>query len=117
MKYAFTILLLLCGIALSANAQSKSKTETLVIKSQFYCDHCLECGSCAGNINVAMAGLYGIKKVKINPTENNITIIYNPNKVSPEKMREAISNAGFDADNVKANPTAVSKLDDCCRKK
>lgn len=97
-------------------AQREKKADTLVVKTQIYCDHCLECGSCAGNINVAMAGLYGIKKVQIHPEQKNITVIYNPAKTSPEKIREAISAAGFDADHVLAKPEAVAKLDGCCRK-
>ena len=107
--------LLFLGTTVSFGQKAK-KGDTLVVKTQIYCDHCLECGSCAGNINVSMAGLYGIKKVNINPELKNITVIYNPSKTSPEKIREAISKAGFDADAVAAKPESVAKLDGCCKR-
>lgn len=109
------VLLALSGSALFA--QKPDKTDTLLVKTQIYCDHCLECGSCAGNINMAMAGLYGIKKVQIQPEQKNILVVYNPQKMTPDKIREAIASAGFDADQIPAKPEAVAKLDGCCLKK
>jgi hypothetical protein len=32
------------------------------------------------------------------------------------KIENAITAAGYDADNKKANPDAYAKLDDCCKK-
>jgi len=116
MKNLIGIVFLLFLGTTVVSAQKAKKADTLVVKTQIYCDHCLECGSCAGNINVSMAGLYGIKKVNINPGLKNITVIYNPAKTSPEKIREAISKAGFDADDIAAKPESVAKLDGCCKK-
>lgn len=105
----------LAGITVSF-AQKPGKADTLSVKTRIYCNHCLECGSCAGNVNMAMAGLYGIKKVQIRPASQTITVAYNPQKMTPEKIREAIAAAGFDADHIPAKPEAVAKLDACCRK-
>jgi len=115
MKNAFLTGLFLLSVSAFAFAQ-KPKGDTLAVKTKIYCDHCLECGSCAGNINTAMAGLYGIKKVQIDPAKNVIVVVYNPAKMTPEKIREAISKAGFDADNVPAKAEAVASLDGCCKK-
>lgn len=117
MKSCILFFLMAFSGAVVSFAQKSGNSDTLRVKTQIYCDHCLECGSCAGNINMAMAGLYGIKKVQIQPEQKTILVVYNPKKMTPEKIREAIASAGFDADAVAAKPEAVAKLDGCCQKK
>lgn len=115
MKYAIVTGFFL-SVVFPVSFGQKPGTDTLNVKTHIYCDHCLECGSCAGNINTAMAGFYGIKKVTIDPASQVITVIYNPKKTGPENIREAIAKAGFDADHIKAKPEAIAQLDGCCRK-
>ncbi|MBK8362965.1 MAG: hypothetical protein IPL24_04585 [Bacteroidetes bacterium] len=45
-----------------------------------------------------------------------IKVTYNSKKTNPEAIRQLISKYGFDADEVKADPVAYSKLDECCKK-
>lgn len=116
MKNCIAILFIVFLSSLSAFSQKGKTMDTLFVKTQIYCDHCLKCGSCAGNINVAMASLYGIKKVQIQPEQKRIVVIYNPSKTTPDKIRESISSAGYDADHILAKAEAVAKLDGCCRK-
>lgn len=111
---AFTILCF--GIFTAVQAQS-TKKETIEIKTKIYCDHCLKCADCSGNINMALRKYPGVKKTEILPGDNKIVVVYNPKKTSPERIRKQISDAGFDADEVKANPDAVAKLDTCCQPK
>ncbi|MBK5284319.1 MAG: heavy-metal-associated domain-containing protein [Bacteroidia bacterium] len=110
----FISVLLLAFIFSSSHAQTK-KTETVIIKTKIYCDHCLQCGSCGPNIKNAMLGLAGIIKVDINPKENTIAVTYKTKKTTPDKIRKAISETGFDADEMKASPVAYEKLDGCCK--
>jgi mercuric ion binding protein len=113
-KSIFTSLLL--TLAFFVNAQ-KAETKTITIKTQIYCSHCLQCGSCGANINDHVRETNkGISKLSIDPKANSITVTYNPDKTSPEKIREAILAAGFNADDKKANEVAVNKLDACCKK-
>ncbi len=113
---AFCMIMLALILSFGANAQKK-KTETIVIKTKIYCDHCLECESCGDNITNSLGLSKGIKDVKINPEDNTITVKYNPKLTNPEAIRRTINNAGFDADNQKAPSTAVNKLDGCCKAK
>jgi len=113
MKQLLSVLLL-SFIFSSSIAQTK-KTETIVIKTKIYCNHCLQCGSCGPNIKEAMLGLDGIIKVDINPKENTIAVTYKTSKTTPDKIRKTISETGFDADDVKASPVAYEKLDGCCK--
>jgi hypothetical protein len=46
-----------------------------------------------------------------------VTVTFNSKKTDEQKIRETISKAGYDADDVKADPKGVTKLDDCCKKK
>ena len=110
------ITFLLLAFTTMANAQKADK-QTITIKTQIYCNHCLQCGSCGTNINDHIREANkGISKVDIDPKLNTITVTYDANKTSPEKIREAINAAGYDADDKKATAETVNKLDGCCKK-
>lgn len=103
-------------MAVATQAQ-KDEKKTLVVKTQIYCSHCLQCGSCGANINDHIReSNKGVSKVTIQPEANTITVIYDPAKTTPEKIREAINAAGYDADDKPATAEAVGKLDGCCKK-
>ena len=74
------------------------------------------CGMCKSTIEKGLAFEKGVKRSDLKVSESTITVIYNPKKTTPEKIRLAISNIGYDADEVKANPKAYDKLDACCKK-
>lgn len=112
-KIIFT--LLLAAISSSLFAQS-TNIQKLVVKTQIFCDHCLQCGSCGNNININVRSLKGIKKIKIDDKQNTITVDYDANKTNPDAIRKTINNAGYDADDMKAPAESVAKLDGCCRK-
>lgn len=106
----------LISVALFAQAQ-KAEKQTITIKTQIYCSHCLQCGSCGANINDHIRDANkGISKVEVDPKANTITVTYDAAKTTPEKIREAINAAGFNADDKKATSEAVNKLDGCCKK-
>src|SRR5687768_1078937 len=94
-----------------------SKTDTVKIQTQTYCDHCKECESCWGKMEKELMFTKGVTKISFDEKAMVITVIYNPKKTDPSKLRLAISKAGFDADEVKADAGAQSKLDTCCKKK
>lgn len=117
MKNLFVILLA-SVLSLSVNDVNAQKSqETIIIKTKIYCDHCMQCNSCGKNIDFGIRDNKGIRKVKINPEKNTITVTYRPDKTNPEEIRKAISEAGFDADDIKASPEGYAKLDGCCKAK
>lgn len=93
----------------SANAQSK-KTEELKIKTS------AECGMCKKQIEKAVSFEKGVKKASLDVDSKELTVTYNPQKTSPEKIREAVCSAGYDADDKPANNKAYQKLPECCKK-
>jgi mercuric ion binding protein len=115
MKAIFTLLFAFSfsGIVFSKNVP---KTETIVIKTKIYCDHCKACESCGAKFDKVLVFEKGIKMVTLDETAMTVTVMYNSKKTSPEEIRAAISKLGFDADDVKADPTAYDNLDGCCKK-
>ena len=101
----------------SLNSFSQNKIETIVVKTQTFCDHCKACESCAGKMETDLYYVKGIKLVEYNENDMTITVKYKTKKTSPEKIRIAISKLGFSADNVPADVSAYEKLDACCKKK
>ncbi|TNF25426.1 MAG: copper chaperone [Bacteroidetes bacterium] len=97
-------------------SQAQEQLETITIKTSIFCDHCMECDDCGFNIDTHIRKLKGVRKVSIKPEEKAVEVTFRADKTTPDEIRGAISKAGFDADDVKADPEAYAKLDGCCKK-
>lgn len=106
------VLLLVTGITLFA----KSGKATVQIRTQIYCDHCLNCESCGPTIQQAVYAVEGVHKVKVQPEKNMIVVTYNPEKANLLSIKLSIANAGYDADEIRASQGGLSRLDGCCKK-
>lgn len=117
MKNVIIAFILVLG-SLATFAAKGGEKKTITIKTQIYCSHCQQCESCGANINDHIRETNkGISKVDVDSKANTITVTYDSDKTTPEKIREAINAAGYDADDKKAPAAAVGKLDGCCKKK
>ena len=105
------VTLILTGIfmAFAMSAQG-GKLEELKIKTSSQCDMCKE------RIEETLAFEKGVKKSELDLETNIVTVSYKKNKTTPEKIRNAILKAGYDADDVSADAKAYSKLPFCCKK-
>jgi cation transport ATPase len=90
-------------------AQSPKGTELKIKTSS-------QCVTCKETLEKAMAYEKGVKESSLDVESKILTVWYNPEKTTPEKIRKAINLAGYDADDTKADPKAYSKLKDCCKK-
>jgi len=115
MKHILSALFLL--LVSTAGTFAQDKIASLSVKTTFYCDHCKQCGSCGERITEAVFTEKGIKRVDIDEKEMAINVVYNTRKTDADKIRKAIAASGFDADELKAEPTAVAALDACCKRK
>lgn len=115
MRYLFAVIAVAL-FTLTTAFVMKPKTEEVVIKTTFYCDHYAQCESKPALEKEIML-TSGVKSVNIDATAMTITVKYNPKRTNPDKIRKVISQAGYDADSVKADPKAYEKLDGCCKKK
>ncbi len=91
-------------------AQNNNENKKIEIKTSAVC------GMCKATINKALSKVDGVQEKKLDLKTKIITVIYDPQKTSPEKIRTAITMAGYDADDMPADATAYSKLDGCCKK-
>lgn len=107
MKKLFTLFFFLLTVV--AFAQQPSTTE-LKIKTSAVCEMCKE------TIEKQLAFEKGVKRSTVDVESKIVTVEYNPKKTTPEKIRQSIAKVGYDADDVKANPKAYKKLNDCCKK-
>ena len=114
-KIKFITAIIIFVFSASSYALASVKTETVVIKTNIYCDHCKKCESCGGKIQKELF-TKGIKNVVLDEKAMTVTVSYNPEKITVDKIRERISKLGYDADEVKADAEAYQKLDGCCKK-
>lgn len=107
---------LLFVISVSGFAQKQKTTETVVIKTAIYCDHCKQCETCGPKFEKILLKEKGVQMVTLNEKDMTIKVVYNTKKTNLETIRKAISKLGYDADNIKADPIAYEGLDGCCKK-
>ena len=93
-----------------ASAQIRKNESQVIIQTSAQCE------KCKYRIEEALSFEAGIKKSDLDLKTKKITVNYNPSKITPEKIRIAISKVGYDADEVKADPKAYEKLPPCCKK-
>jgi len=105
----------LMAIFFPVAAIAGDKIKTVDIQTHINCDHCKQCGSCGERLEKALYEQKGIKRVDINEAAMQIKVVYNTEKITPADIRNVIAETGYDADDVKARPEAVAKLDDCCK--
>lgn len=84
---------------------SKFKTETFTVSGV--------CGMCKDRIENA-ALIKGVKFAQWDKMEQELIVIYRPDKVKLDKIHEAVAEAGHDTDKVKAKDEVYKKLPACC---
>ena len=74
------------------------------------------CKSCINRFKENVPFFKGVKEYTFDPATVKLTITYDTKKTTADQIRKQISDLGYDADRVKANPAARAKLPACCRK-
>ncbi|PKQ68260.1 heavy-metal-associated domain-containing protein [Raineya orbicola] len=107
-KFAF-LFALMFGVML-AFAQEASDLQEVQIKTSAVC------GMCKKKIEKDLSYEKGVVSADLNVETKIVTIKYNPKKTNVTKIKKAINKAGYDADELPANPKAYKKLPECCKK-
>jgi mercuric ion binding protein len=74
------------------------------------------CASCKARIEEYLKIEEGIVKVTVYPTSKYTNVLYLADRTNPENIRTAIANAGYDADEIKADEDAYRELPKTCKK-
>jgi mercuric ion binding protein len=89
----------------------QSVTKKIVIKTPN-----AACEECKEHIEAFMTDEEGVMSVEVNIKKRTTTIVYVTDKTNDENLKAALSNMGFDADDVPAEPTVIKLLPRCCQK-
>jgi mercuric ion binding protein len=73
------------------------------------------CETCKETLEHYLSFEKGVKTAKLDLDTKFITVVYNPAKTDEQKIRVAVTKIGYDADSLKADPKAYSKLPKCCK--
>lgn len=92
----------------AAYANETSKTVKISTSAQ--------CSMCEDRIEKALDKLDGVNKADLDLKTKAVTVDYNEAKVSVDEIKTAISEVGYDADEVKAVKSAYMDLPNCCKK-
>ena len=110
MKQFFFSLLLVAGFSLGSKAQTKA-VQTVKISTPT-----VQCESCKNRIETYLKRYNGVSTVNVNYKKKETTVKYITDRINEEEIKAAIANAGYDANDVKANPDSYKRLPECCKK-
>jgi periplasmic mercuric ion binding protein len=105
LKSILTAVLLLFIFSVSAQ-----KAAALPRKAESKIKSTVECPMCKKNVEKNLSKLKGIRKVNADYKTQEITVVYNPRRISLDEIKKAISDMGYDADEVKANNRLTKEL-------
>ncbi len=114
MKNVIKLLCVSMALALPMFAFSQNKSNQKI--KEITINSSIQCKMCVNNLESMFADYWAVKQVDYDLEHQNITVTYNSKRTSPKEIREKISNAGYDADDVQANIDSYLKLDKCCQK-
>ena len=102
-------LILALAFILPAQVMAQKDTETVKIKTSAVCNDCKEI------IEHDMKFEKGVESATLDVKTKVLTVQYNPFKTTPKKLREAVADIGYNADDVERNPKAYKRLPKCCQ--
>ena len=95
---------------ITASAQTKA-LQTLKISTPT-----VQCDMCKKKIEGYLKRYDGVTYVNVNYKRKETTVKYLPDRTNEEVIKAAIANAGYDANEIAANPEAYKALPKCCKK-
>jgi mercuric ion binding protein len=104
-------LVLTLGLGLSSVAQQPKIQRAEIKIPQAKCEECKQ-------IIESTAPRYvdGLVKINVIFKRGVAQVQFYPDRTNLEEIKTAIANAGFDADDITANPDMYKKLPACCKK-
>lgn len=75
----------------------------------------IQCGMCERTIEKAINKIDGIVDINIDVENKKATVTYDDTKTDLTAIEKAMTSAGYDANDTKANAEAYKKLNNCCK--
>src|SRR5687768_24077 len=108
-KFLFS-LFSVCLISIASFAQTKA-VQTVKLSTPT-----VQCESCKKRIETYLKRYDGVMSINVNVKKKETTVKYITDRINEEEVKTAIANAGYDANDVSANPDSYKKLPTCCKK-
>lgn len=105
MRFLPLLLLVFSFVAMAA------PPKTIVIQTN------AQCGMCKTAIEQQLAAIDGVKEAVLDLETKEVTVKFKGKMVDETVLRQAISDAGYQADDVAPNADAQAKLSACCQPK
>ena len=111
MKKLLLLAIAVTGITTFASAQVKKGIQTVTIQTPT-----VQCESCKKRIEDYLKREDGVSKATVDFKKHVTKVTFFSERTNVENVKTAIANAGYDADDVKADEAAYKKLPKCCQK-
>ncbi len=99
----------------TSNVSAQKTNQKAVIKTTLDCDHCKECETCGLKFKTEILKIKGVRSYELDDKAMIFTIYYNAKKTDLQAIKVAISELGYDADEIKATSEGIASLDGCCK--
>src|SRR5215467_11637015 len=110
MKRSLFLVAALTTVSFFASGQTKALLTAKISTPTVQCDMCKE------RIETYLKRYDGVTFVDVNVKRKETTVKYLTDRTNIENIKTAIANAGYDADDIAANPDAYKDLPKCCKK-
>jgi mercuric ion binding protein len=107
-KLLFTALFAVLGIA--------AFSQTKAAQTVKFTTPTVQCDMCKNSIETYLKRVDGVLSVNVNVRRKETTVKYLTDRTNDEALKTAIVNAGYDANELKANPDSYKALPQCCKK-
>lgn len=78
------------------NVESKTnKNKSTTEKRETFKVGGMSCSSCANTVERTLSKLEGVESAKVNSSDSSATVVYKPDAVSPDRMKEAVEKVGY----------------------
>jgi periplasmic mercuric ion binding protein len=108
-KFIFSLFSILL-LSIASFAQTKA-VQTVKLSTPT-----VQCESCKKRIETYLKRYDGVMSINVNVKKKETTVKYITDRINEEEVKTAIANAGYDANDVSANPESYKKLPTCCKK-
>jgi len=99
---------------MNMNEDSKSGKDDKIIQTTIRIPTA-QCDICKENITYALKRVKGIQTLNVDVDSKIVKVSFDNSVTTLNKIERAITSAGYDANNKKADPDAYNKLENCCK--
>ena len=111
MKKLIAAAFAIAGLSYAMLAQQVKAVQTAKISTPT-----VGCEDCKKRIETYLKRYDGIIFINVNWRRKETTVKYITDRINIEEIKTAIANAGYDADDVPANPDSYKRLPQTCKK-